>query len=271
MEKIYLGIAGFNLLFKLHHTEKLFHMEKFEKMLRTDYREFIETKKQKIDFTFHIDYMGTVFLNIKKDKHTKNKNYKISTFNINEKSRALNIHNPPSSSDFEFIVNTVLNKYLMPSGKSFTIHGSAVSYGNNAYLFEGRPGAGKSTTTQLLDGFCNILVDDSMIIRKVNNKFYLYQTIIHEKNYKFKKTNKPFLIDKVFFIKKAEKCSVKEIKNKNTILKKMLKQIYTYEEEFNKQFKILTEFVNETKFYELYIKKDEKIFKEFFKKGVLKI
>ncbi len=270
MEKIYLRIGGFNLLFKIHYTEQLFHMEKFVNMLKNDYGGFIDNGKLRADFIFHIHTMGRYILKKNKDKDTDGKNFDIRAFHINEKKRTLTMHNPPGSSDFEFMVSTVLDNFLIPQKKSFIIHGSGVSYKGKAYMFEGKSGAGKSTTAQMLRGLCDILADDSMIIRKINNKFHFFQNVLYEKNFNFKKGKESYLIDKVFFIRKADKCALVEIKNKNFILDKMLKQVFTYPGKIKMQFPVIAEFVNKTDFYYLYVRKDGKVFKNFFKKEILK-
>ena len=271
MEKIYLNIAGFILLFKIHYTDQRFHIENFLDMLKKDYGGFIDNGKQRVDFTFHVHAMGRYIFKINKDKASKDKNFYIKTFHINEKRRTLTMHNPPGSSDFEFVTSTVLDNFLIPQGKSFIIHGSGVRYKNKVYMFEGQSGAGKSTTAQMLKGLCHIMADDSLIIRKINNKFYFFQNVLHDKNFNFKKEKESYLIDKVFFIRKADKCAIEEIKNKNFILDKMLKQVFTYPGKISIQFPMVAEFVNNTDFYYLYIKKDERIFKDFFKKEILKI
>jgi hypothetical protein len=270
MEKIYLNIAGFKLLFKIHPRDQRFYTEKFIQMLKTDYSGFITKAGKGADFTFDIYSYGLVVLS-GEDLAKKTNSFNVRLFHINEKTHTLRTHNPPGNFDFEFMVNMVLNKYLLSSADGFTIHGSGVSYNDKAYIFEGSNGAGKSTTAQLLNGLCNILSDDSILIRKMNKKFYFFQTLQYEKNYNFAKNKKSYPIDKVFFIRKANKCAVKEIKNKNFILKKMLKQLFTYPDKIKKQFPLIAEFVDKTEFYYLYIKKDEKVFKQFFKKEILKI
>jgi hypothetical protein len=271
MEKIYLNIAGFTILCQVEDSEQKYHKEKFIKMLRKDYAGFISNKTEKPDFVIKILSTHQVSLEIKSYAKNKNiKNFNILLFHINSKRRTLVAHNPLGSFDFEIAINMIIYHNLLPLFKGFILHGSSIAYKGNSFIFEGRPGAGKSTTAQLLKGLCNILSDDSLIIRKVNNKFYSYQPIVNEKNFNFEKNGNAYLVNKVFFIRKAEECAIKEIKNKNLILQKLIRQVFNYDNKVKLQFPVIAEFVNKTDFYYLYVKKDKKIFKEFFKNEVLK-
>lgn len=268
MEKIYLNIAGFTILCDVVDVEYKYHSKKFIDMVLADYSRFILEKPKKPDYTLKIFFSGNLLLDIRAGNGNF-ENYYIRSFHVNENKRIISTHNPLGSFDFEFLINRMIYKYLLPHSKGFNIHGSSVGHKNNAFIFEGKSGAGKSTTAQLLKGLCDILSDDSVIIKKVNGKFYYYQTVLHEKNYNFEKSSNAYLIDKVFFIRKAEKCSIKEIKNKDLVLRKILRQVFMYSDKVNIQFPTITEFVNKTDFYYLYVKKDEKIFKDFFRKEVL--
>jgi hypothetical protein len=272
MKKINLNIAGFNILCEIEEAEQRYHGEKFLEMLTNNYSGFISKTVKRPDFTIDIFTTNVISFEIKPQRTDKNtKNFNFTQFHINEKTRILSAHNPLGSFDFESVVNEIMYHNLLPFNKGLVLHGSSIAYKDKSFIFEGVPGAGKSTTAQLLRGLCNILSDDSLIVRKINNKFYSYSPIFHEKNFNFEKTGEAYLLNKVFFIKKADKCEIKEIKDKNFLLQKIIGQVFTYDKKVNFQFPLITEFVNKTDFYYLYVKKDEKVFKQFFKKEILGI
>ncbi len=271
MEKIYLNICGFNILLKVHYTDQPYHLDNFVGMVKKNYSGFIKRGKGKVDFTVHVDYTGSVLLKIDKKKNSEVEYFDMRSSYLDIPKRTLFFNNPPGGLDFEFGLSIILNKYLIPNSNGMALHGSAVSYKNKAFIFEGRNGAGKSTTAQMLNGLCNISADDSIVIRKIKGRFYLFQTIIHDKNYNFKKGWQSYTVDRIFFIKKAKEYKIQKIENKNMILNKILKQIFTYPDMIKRQFPLLVEFANTKDFYYLYVKKDEKEFKKFFKKEILKI
>lgn len=267
MEKIYLSIAGFNIVCVLKPTDHAYSKEKFKKMLWDNYREFILKTPKKADFTIVIYSLGVLYFDIKQ-KSNLEEHYSL-LFSIDKKRKKIHLHNPVNEFEFEFILSYILNSYLLPINKGFSLHGSSVSYKDKAFIFEGVSGAGKSTTAALLNGLCTMLSDDSLIIRKKEGKFYAYQNLIHEKNWYFKRGPSAYSIDKVFFVKKAKTCGLKEIYNKEVVLNIFFKQIIGKEENLIKQFSAITEFVNENKFYYLYVKKDSGVFKKYFKKNIL--
>ncbi len=264
-------MAGFNLSCVIYEHEKKFFTEKFIKMLKDDYSGFISHDTARPDFTIKIIFLGRILVDIKKNPISKNMELFKGLFQINEKKRIVYIYDPPGNYDFEFLLQYITYKYLLPLSDAFYMHGSFIGNENKAFVFTGREGAGKSTTAQLLNGLCDVLGDDTLIIRKEKNNFYAYQTMQHEKNYNFDKSNKRYLVNKVFFIIKAKRCLTEEITDKELILDKILKQLFVYDEKQDFQFPVITEFVNKTDFYYLYVKKDEKVFKNFFRKEILKL
>lgn len=272
MGKIYLSIAGFNILCRMEESEQTYHRNRFLDMVEKDYGEFVVDKPKKVDFTMIINSTNMTSMEIRENTNNKNvKNHMVCLFHVDEKRHVLSTHNPLGNFDLESIVNQVVYQYLLPHNKGFVLHGSSVRYKDKAFINEGRRGAGKSTTAQLLKGLCEVFSDDSIVVRKYKNRFYAYQPFFHEKNYNFERTNKDYKIEKIFFIRKSKKNYLEEIKNKNLILNKILKQVFTYPDGINIQFPLLTDFVNTADFYYLYVRKDEKEFKKFFKKEILKV
>src|SRR3989338_4469919 len=87
------------------------------------------------------------------------------------------------------IIRTILQNFLADNN-GLIIHGSAVFNGSQAYIFLGRSGAGKSTIMNLLADKYKPLADDTIIIKKENKRYYLYQTPMMDKQAWVKKTSK---------------------------------------------------------------------------------
>lgn len=270
MEKIYLQVGGFNILLEIGDSERKFPKEQFIKMLLYDYSEFIIRKPKKTHFVFKIYTSRYIHLEEKEADNTFD-NYHTHFFSIKRNGNWGFINIPPSHLEFEFIITFIINKYLIWKTKSFTLHGSSVVFKDKIFIFEGVSGAGKSTTAKLLEGLCETFSDDEMIIRELNGDIFAFQTINHAKNWNFKRTKESFGINSIFFIKKSKNCYVKKIENKDIALKKILKQVFTESIDLKTQFILISDFVNKNRFYELGVKKDSKIFKQFFKKEILKI
>ncbi len=267
MEEIYFNIGDFVILFKILTSEKPYHSAKFIEMLKNDYGGFVAEKTSKPDFSVTVFHRGGYAINSRKLKGSKTVDFNATLFHINLKRKILHLGNPPGPFEFEFMINYLLGVYLLPK-TGFILHGSSVGYKGESYIFEGPEGAGKSTTSQLLKGLCDVLSDDSVIVRNIKGSWQTYQTLLNEKNFNFKKTsisNKP---KGLFFVKKADECKIEKIKNKELILRKVLKQLFTYQDKVSIQFPLLVKFVNENNFYNIYVKKDEQAFKKFFKKEV---
>ncbi len=271
VKRFYLKVGGFNFVCVLRLTEHGYPNHKFAELLENEYSDFFSKKVSRPDFTLDFNTTGVVNFNSKKTDLKDMNAYFFHLFSFDKKKRRLYFDHPVGQFEFEFIINTLMSQYLLPSNNGFNLHGSAVVYGDNAYLFEGVSGAGKSTTSQLLKGLCDILSDGSLVVRKEKNKFYAYETIIHDKKWNFKRLNKGFPVKKVFFVRKSDNCSVEEIKNKTFVLQKFLRRVFAYEGKLSTRFKLIAEFVSRTDFYYIYVKKDGKIFKDFFKKEILRI
>lgn len=270
MEKIYLNIAGFNFLLILKDIQQKYYQEEFKKMILNKYPNFIVRSNSKIDFKLIADYKGSVDIHVSQNED-KVKRVFTNDYSIDEARKRANVNYTVSQLQFDMIIREIIDKYLFEKDKGFYLHGSAVGNKKEAFLFLGKSGAGKSTTAQLLGGLCKVLSDDFLIVRKNKKGFSYYQSISYEKNWDFERTNDPYQISKVFFVKKAKEFSLKKIENKDKVLSMIMKQFFTYDLKPEAQFSLLTEFVNKTEFYYIYVKKDEKLFKDFFRKEILKI
>lgn len=110
---------------------------------------------------------------------------------------------------YPFLEVLTINLLAMDSG--VLIHACCVNDNGNGYLFVGQSGAGKSTTAQLWSGIngITILSDDRIIIRKMDNEFFIYGTPWHG-DAKICSPEKVSL-ERIFFLRHAKKNKVKKI------------------------------------------------------------
>ena len=161
------------------------------------------------------------------------------------------------------LLTRVVNELLALDG--FIIHSSAICKNNLAYLFLGQSGAGKSTIISLLKKKYTPLADDSVIIRKKQNKFFLYQIPVKEKpDFIYKSKNK-YAIKKIYFLKKSKELKVEKIKNKEKILTKIMRQFWIEKPNKN-QVKLMLDFIAKNDFYFLYFPKNETLVNNLFTK-----
>jgi hypothetical protein len=149
---------------------------------------------------------------------------------------------------------------LFSASKSFFMHLSAVIYKNNAYIFLGRNGSGKSTIVKLLKSphvipFC----DDVGILKEDNGEYKLYQSPFKEKN-DYKKDKHGYHIKGVYLLGKSKE-GIKVINTHGHLslflYKKIFRQMLVFKDK-----SIINKFVDAHK---------DRIAKIFFKKERLSI
>ena len=166
------------------------------------------------------------------------------------------INNQTNIFQFQYILRTVL-QILLINHHGFFLHASANNINGKANLFLGKNRAGKSTISQLIRSKYSVLADDMVIVKKENNIFKLYQSPYMEKNQNFKRGSGYYIIDRIFFLKKASFCKLEKIENKKLILLKVLSQLYTDKESKIKQVGYIFDLISRVnKFYILYFTKD---------------
>lgn len=269
MNKIYLTIADLSIVLKLKGIGMEYYRKVFYQMIFDKYEDFIVKDQPKVDFTLSFSVKPGLETIVKKDKEGKTKIY-ILNYISDFRKKTVYVDYYLSQAKFEAILRQVFSQYLLPKHQGFFLHGSVAGYNDKAYIFMGQAGSGKSTTVKLLDGLCNILSDDSLIIRKRRGKFYYYQTPFYEKEWNFRRRTKPYEVADAFFIRKAPFFKIEKADDVEYSLKRVLNQLITEEGKIKYQFPVIAEFVNETNFYKLYIKKNSRQFKIFFKDKFLR-
>lgn len=111
---------------------------------------------------------------------------------------------------------------LLVSRQAFYLHSAAAIIDGKGMIFTGHSGAGKTTMSRLIQGHGTILCDDRNIVRKKENKWYVYGTWSHGDLDEVSEQNA--IIHGVYFIEKSAHNKIEPI-NKKDAYKKLLSVI----------------------------------------------
>lgn len=255
MKTIHLSISGFNIRIILGRAQTPFYKEKWIEDIRCHLGTYImkETPIQ-IDYTIKFTEKKIYPFRSKDEKKSKYISYMedsgkctITTFYI------------ISIAQLELILMEIICR-LFKNNPGFFIHSSVCRDKSNAFLFNGMEGAGKSTIIKLLQPEYTTIADDSAIIRKIGNSYYVFQTIHHEKKRNIIRTEKKFLLNKFFFLEKSTTCKIVKLDRKEEITHRLMSQILIYFVEDKLSVKHLLKFISEyNNFYILYFPKNNTI------------
>ena len=216
----YLDIAGFLIRVNLLNKDGQAVSMNYIHMVDSLFKGFtIKSTGSRSGPDFIIDIEPTpplVFLN-------KSKSAYVNLYNVTSNPKRIITFYSISSPQFQLILMQVLCWLL--AGKGFIIHCSAIRINNQAVLFLGKQGAGKSTITSLLSDTYEVLADDSGIIMEDKGKYYFHQNISLEKNEAIIKTNKRYHIRGICFLKKALEYNVVGLTNKKSLFEKLSFQV----------------------------------------------
>lgn len=129
-----------------------------------------------------------------------------------------------TSFQFDLIMRCIIQSLLTRNDGIF-LHASANLVRNKATLFTGPTGAGKSTISNLLSKRFTKLEDDLCVVRKINNKYFFYQTPFLGKNRKSKKLSESYQVERIFIIHQNVQNKLTKLRNSNLIIKSLLKQV----------------------------------------------
>ena len=261
MDNIYLSIAGFNIKISFHQPENTFFINRLQAAIKTHYQGFsLAAAPKKADFEIRICGQR-VFEIIPKKIGGREKSF-LNVWEHSGRNKIVTYHHI-SALQFQYILKNVVLE-LLARDKGFIIHASASKVGDEAVLFTGQPGAGKSTAMSLLHPKFCALADDSAIIRKIKGRFYFFQTPLTEKNSWVKKGSPGYKIKGVFFLRKSLEFKTERLDNKTAVLERLSKQLFTEERFWSYQGRYLLEFVNNTSFYSLFFAKDRRKTRQLF-------
>lgn len=257
----YLNIAGFNFCLKFYQEELLYFTNSFLDHFYKKYKEFISNQIDKVDYTIIFRETNKLNMLVKEDSPGIEKFYFLHSV-FYEKERKVYTTYFISEMHFEMLLKKLIGR-LLAENSGFFLHGSACNYDNKVLIFLGRSGIGKSTIVQLLNNFTQIYADDIFIVRLIKDKFYFYQVPFYEKNWRFPRSNKPYSLSKLFFLKQAQKIKAHKIHDINQILKILLNQFIATQEdeatksEFESVIDLLVKFSSAHEFYKLEFNQDK--------------
>lgn len=231
-------VANFNIGIELHEETRSYIKNIFINMYIKKYKNFLVQDSPKLDFTIKIKSTDLFAMIIKQDKE-RIKKYFYLNFVIDERNRIAYTTYYISEIQFDTLMKTILYG-LLTKNNGFFIHGSAVLHKNNALVFIGKSGAGKSTISKMLSTNMPTLADDIFIIRKITNIFYFFQTPFFETNWNYQRTNKKYPISNFIFLSQGKINQIKKENNHSYIYSRLLEQIIFENKSITKrQFKLI--------------------------------
>lgn len=253
IDNIILSIASFNLQIYFHPTERYNMRNKMIDEILTHFNGFIIKKNpKKIDFT--IDFIVNERADIIFDKNTQ-RNF--INFYEHESATKLTSYYQIGIFQFQIVLIKILHK-LLAKNNGFLLHASANNINHQAMLFLGDHGSGKSTIMKFLNDKYPALADDSVIVKKESENYYLYQTPFIEKENWFKRESSMYEIKNVFFLRKSDYYKIEKIKNKESLIQKMLKVFWTLDNNHRYQLTHILKFIdNFNSFHNLYFGQDK--------------
>lgn len=247
MDSLFLEIAGFIIGIKFYPTEPPFLKEKsFKDRLALYFYGFVTKNVKRVDFWIEVKERKNLEVMIQ----TVSKKHFLNIYE--EERKVLTTFYHLSEVQFSLIIRKICQQ-LLSKHQGLLIHASASLVKNQAFVFLGSSGAGKSTIIKLLSKTFPALADDSIIIKKEGREYYFYQTPFREKSFWVVKGSGKFRLGKIFFLKKALKQKIIKLTDKEEISKNFLEQFLTQEANPNTQvgslLKLISSFNN---FYNLY-------------------
>jgi hypothetical protein len=172
----------------------------------------------------------------KKDFHTVH-------FFKNQSETALTTYYHIGIYQFQVIMRMV-STLLLSKKNGFMFHSSASLIDGKVHVFLAKSGGGKSTIMKLLHPTFSAYADDTLIVMKEGKSYLAYQTPFIEKEAFIQKQSKGYPIRKIYFLQKKPFTSIKEMKNKKILAKKLYQSIWFDLESRQKNLSCVGEFLD---------------------------
>ena len=254
---IYLRISGFTFKFIFHDTEYHYSKELFLKMFRSSFKGFfVAESNQKPHFSIHIIQKNEV-----KVWRQNNENY-IEFYSTAKKRNNITTFYTISIQQLSLLIRYALQSLLRDNG--FFMHGACSIFDNNANIFLGDSGTGKSTILKLAKKFTTPFADDIFIIRKIGRDYICFQSPIFDKQRWIIKNHLGYKIRNIYFLEHSNKFEIRNL-TKEEILQGCMKQVvYTNSTKYflTNCFQFINQQYNKTK--KLYFQKKDTHLKEVF-------
>lgn len=248
LQLLYLDIAGFNIKIEFHRSTIKIIRENYINQIRVLYRYFILIKApRRIDL--FIKFFDTAQIKIFGEK---DKLFYINFLKIRESVEIITFYyiHPPY---FQLILRYALLD-LSKKKNLLLFHASSNIINNEVVLFSGKSGIGKTTVKNTLGEEYNPFSDDIVCIRKVDDKYFCFNTPFFEKN-PTPNYNKKFAIKFIFFIKRSSFSKIIQIKNDDRIIEEMFSEVWTEKQYISYTIKNTQSFISSfDNFYFFHIK-----------------
>lgn len=108
---------------------------------------------------------------------------------------------------FMYPLGSILLFYILNKHNGILMHASAVFTNNKGYIFTGKSGVGKTTISHIFTKkYAKLIHDDRIAIRKIDTKYYMYNTPIYNND-----TSKRSVITEIFLLKQDNENSLTKI------------------------------------------------------------
>lgn len=154
---------------------------------------------------------------------------------------------------------------ILAEQKKLLIHGAGIKKKDSGYLFLGESGAGKTTIAGSAKRE-DIFSDDSPVIGRENNLFYIYPSPYSQVDMFEPKRDDHYLkktkLTKLFFLKKNDKLFIKPRDRRSALAEIMKKHIHSFEFMGSKSriaaFDLCYDLCNSIPIYDLHFQKNDK-------------
>lgn len=250
---IFVRIAGYSIKINFHSTEEFHWQDDLFSTISRYYKGFIISKVPKPNFIIHVSNLA--FLTLKKKVAGADALFNCLAF---KKDGIISVSYYISFYELSYLITSSIQEHIYASG-GFFLHASSVIIKRAAHIFIGKSGSGKSTISHLLSEKHQILSDDTIIIKKVRNSYYAYQSPLIDKNSReIKKINKGYPVKGIYKLFKHTDTSKKIILNR---IEKFngIKKYLIYSPPMGTADRSITLFCrNRTPLYDLYFEKHAK-------------
>lgn len=254
-DSIFLGIAGFTIRLVFRRPNMVSDRRKFLDFISGHFQPFlILSTPEHTDYTIYFED-SKAFPTVSRGKST------FMIFYSELDGKSLRTHYQISAYQLDMVLKHVISKLL--AGKGFIVHASSALVKGKAQVFLGKSGAGKSTAISLLKQTCTVVSDDNVIIKSSgNNGYFVFQTPFFEKNIGVgNKGKSEYPLGKIYFLKKAKLNRIEPINNKQSIISKLMPQLYTEKSLLRKQTPSIMDFIScRDIFYNVSFNKDSRKF-----------
>ena len=115
---------------------------------------------------------------------------------------------------YDFLQVLLINYLAVTKKDGIFVHGMGIKDKKDGIIFTGKSGSGKTTLAKIYHQYSKAIVlnDDRIIVRKLNNKFYIFGSPWHGEFSDYLESQiESAKLKSIFFLQKAKKSSIKSI------------------------------------------------------------